>query len=238
MDNKNQQSPSYNQGKDALDDNADLQDNASISKEKLIQGYKAFVLTKGSRPRTVYALSEFMAIEEKSYYIYFSSLNNLEQEIWKGYFDDTVLQLEKEAVYKEYAVREKLLAFFFTLIEAMKADRSFVITIIGETSLPRWRPSFLTQFQLSYFDYVNDLIEEGKESGEVAERFLISRQYKQGLWAELLFILNFWAKDESLAFERTDAAVEKSVNLMMDLIGRTALDSFADFAKFLYQSWK
>jgi len=50
------------------------------------------------------------------------------------------------------------------------------------------------------------------------------------------FLLVFWKEDESPGFEKTDAAVEKSVNLAFDLIGKGAVDSFIDFAKFLYQS--
>jgi hypothetical protein len=50
------------------------------------------------------------------------------------------------------------------------------------------------------------------------------------------FILLFWKEDDSAGFEKTDAAVEKSVNLAFDLIGKGAVDSAIDFAKFLYQN--
>ena len=50
------------------------------------------------------------------------------------------------------------------------------------------------------------------------------------------FLLLFWRDDDSAGFEKTDAFVEKSVNLAFDLIGKGALDSAIDFAKFLYQS--
>jgi hypothetical protein len=53
---------------------------------------------------------------------------------------------------------------------------------------------------------------------------------------QLAFLLMFWRDDNSPAFEQTDAAIEKSVNLAFDLIGKGAIDSMLDFAKFLYQS--
>ena len=49
-------------------------------------------------------------------------------------------------------------------------------------------------------------------------------------------MLKFWKDDSSADFEKTDAAVEKSVNLAFDLIGKGAVDSVVDFAKFLYQT--
>jgi len=48
--------------------------------------------------------------------------------------------------------------------------------------------------------------------------------------------MNFWKNDDSKSFENTDAAVEKSVNLSLDLIEKGPLDSMLDFAKFLYQN--
>jgi hypothetical protein len=39
-------------------------------------------------------------------------------------------------------------------------------------------------------------------------------------------------------FEKTDAAIEKSVNLAFDLIGKGILDNALDFGKFLYQNSK
>jgi hypothetical protein len=53
-----------------------------------------------------------------------------------------------------------------------------------------------------------------------------------------MFILQFWAHDESANFEKTDAAIEKSVNLAFDLIGKGILDNALDFGKFLYQNSK
>jgi hypothetical protein len=52
----------------------------------------------------------------------------------------------------------------------------------------------------------------------------------------MAFLLIFWKDDTSAGFEKTDAAIEKSVNLAFDLIGKGAVDSIFDFAKFLYQT--
>ena len=41
---------------------------------------------------------------------------------------------------------------------------------------------------------------------------------------------------KSKSFEKTDAAIEKSVNLIMELMGKSALDSMFDLGKFLFQN--
>ena len=88
----------------------------------------------------------------------------------------------------------------------------------------------------SYLDFIHGLMIEGNDTGEIPKRPFLSDRYKQGFWVQLLFILNFWKNDESKGFENTDAAIEKAVNLSLDLIEKGPLDSMIDFAKFLYQN--
>lgn len=47
--------------------------------------------------------------------------------------------------------------------------------------------------------------------------------------------MNFWKSDDSAAFEKTDVAVEKSVNTIFDVFDNTPLENILDFGKFLYK---
>lgn len=209
-----------------------------INEQKLKNNFKSYILEMKEGAKSVHDFSKYLNIEEAGFYNYFSSLKMLEQEVWEGYFQETIHRLKSEEVYFTYTVREKLLAFFYTLFELLKEDRSYIIKTVKDEIVPKWTPYFLEKFKIQYFTYINELIAEGKESGEVAERFLLSKNYNQGLWLQFLFVLNFWIKDESKGFEKTDAAVEKAINFSVDLMGRSALDSFTDFSKFIFQSWK
>ena len=51
-----------------------------------------------------------------------------------------------------------------------------------------------------------------------------------------MFLLNFWKRDKSVGFEKTEVAVEKAVILTFDLIEKNALDSALEFGKFIFQS--
>ncbi len=202
----------------------------------LMTRFKEYVLQKEGAADSVYQFAKYLNIEEAAFYDHFSSLRAIKRQIWKQYFDETLARLKSDEVYLNYTVREKLLAFFYTFFELLKGDRSFVVKTTGLTLRSTLSNEYLDDFKTQYFNYINEIIDEGKESGEVADRFLISKQYAQGLWLQFLFVLNFWVKDESKGFEKTDAAIEKAINLSADLMGRSALDSFTDFAKFVYQS--
>lgn len=53
-------------------------------------------------------------------------------------------------------------------------------------------------------------------------------------WLQLLKTMNFWMKDESKGFEKTDVYIEKSLRASFDLIHKNPFESLIDFGKFVY----
>jgi len=84
-------------------------------------------------------------------------------------------------------------------------------------------------------EYAADLIDQGNAT----KAYKISKHnptvFSEGAWLQFLFLLKFWADDDSAGFERTDMAIEKSVNTIFDIFDNTPLDSLFDFGKFLYK---
>jgi hypothetical protein len=124
------------------------------------------------------------------------------------------------------------------LAEQLKTDRSFLIHQLKSWKNPALTPDFLKGFQQSFSDWAKPVIESGIQSGEIAKRPYLDQQYHHFMWMHFVFVLQFWAHDQSADFEKTDAAIEKSVNLAFDLIGKGLLDNAIDFGKFLYQTSK
>ncbi len=208
---------------------------------KIKEAYIEYVLENGHEPASVFQFMKSLKMKESVFYDYYNSFTALQKEIWKGFFDQAVQTIESDEVFRSYSVREKLLAFYYTWIEVLKNNRSYIIYCwqdlnAFDRNFARNQGEFLTGFKSCFIDFVNELINEGKESNEVADRPLISNNYDKILWQQLLFILNFWVKDDSKGFEKTDAAIEKAVNLSFDIMGRGAWDAAVDFARFLYQT--
>lgn len=206
---------------------------------KLKEAYIDYLLEHGQAPPSVYQFMKMQKMKEATFYDHFNSFTALEKEIWKGFFDETRTRIQSDPVYMEYSVREKLLAFYYTFIEILKNHRSFVMTRMeGAMASPARRlpnNSVFSRLKEGFLDFANELIAEGKEIGEIVDRPLIGNRYDDGLWRQLQFVIYFWVKDESPSFEKTDAAIEKAVNLSFDLMGRGPIDAAVDFAKFLYQ---
>lgn len=211
--------------------------------EKIRKAYTEYVLENGKQPVSIFQFAKKLKIAEADFYNDYASFDAIEADIWLQFFNEAKATVEADTTYQNYSVREKLLAFYYTWIELLKAHRSFVVYSFGRLKMtgpgaggrePKSR--ILEPFKDAFFDYARDLLAEGRESKEVEPRPFVTDRYPNALWAQTLFLLDFWVRDSSRNFEKTDTAIEKAVNTAFDLIGRSPLDTLFDFAKFMYQN--
>jgi hypothetical protein len=208
----------------------------SLSEESLIMAYQEYLLLNGKKPTTVYKFCKDLGIQENDFYKVAGSFEALEKHIWAGYIRETLTILESDSSFEGFSAREKLLSFYFTLMEKLKANRSFAMLLLNRHERMTVMPNFLKTFKQHFEEIITRILSDGKATGEVAERPYLDKRYPQLLWVHMTLLLNYWKEDDSAEFENTDAFIEKSVNLAFNLIGKGAVDSAIDFAKFLYQS--
>jgi AcrR family transcriptional regulator len=200
--------------------------------------YREYLLTEGKKPASVFKFCKDNGMTESEFYQHFGSFEAIEKSIWQGYVDTTRHRMAEDKAYTQFTAKEKILTFYFSLAELLKLDRSFVLMQLKSVKNPATTPSFLKGFKASFEEWIEGVLNEGKSTGEIATRPFIDKRYHILFWMHLIFILQFWSHDESANFEKTDAAIEKSVVLAFDLIGKGVLDNALDFGKFLYQHSK
>jgi AcrR family transcriptional regulator len=204
--------------------------------QKLTNAYKEFVLMNGHKPASIYKFCIDIGITEEEFYSHFGSFEGLEKQIWKGFVDETIHKLKSDNSFAGFSAREKILAFYFTLLEVMKSSRSFILLQLQGFRKPELIPDFLKGFKASFDEFIADALNEGRKNGEIANRPFLDNRYPGLFWVHACLLLLFWKEDDSSGFEKTDVYVEKSVNLAFDLIGKGVVDSTIDFAKFMFQS--
>jgi hypothetical protein len=210
---------------------------ASKNVESNIQAaYVDHVLNNGKRPVSVFKFCTDLGIREDAFYEHFGSFEGLERSIWKSFIIRTIDRLKADKAYAAFSSREKILAYYYTFFEELKSFRSFILVQLENHRKLEIIPDFLKDFKKDYEAYLESVLSVGKANGEVASRPYLDKRYPQIFWFHMAFLLIFWKDDTSAGFEKTDAAIEKSVNLAFDLIGKGAVDSVIDFAKFLYQT--
>ncbi|TGE29104.1 TetR/AcrR family transcriptional regulator [Hymenobacter metallicola] len=206
-----------------------------MDKDRIKQAYLDYVLRKGTPPASVYKLTSKLGIPEADFYRYYANFDAIDREIWADFARQARQRAATEPVWEQYGAREKLLGFYYTLLEILKQNRSYALNSLHRSlhRMPGLTPRVLDDFRQDFEQFVQDLLQEGKRTEEVAVRPLVQDQYPRLFWQQALFVLGFFAKDDSLNFERTDAAIEKAVTLSFDLVGRNTLDSALDLARFL-----
>ncbi|MDX2002876.1 MAG: TetR family transcriptional regulator C-terminal domain-containing protein [Chitinophagales bacterium] len=203
------------------------------SATELKDAFKEFILENNKRPLSVNRLMKELGAKEADFYRFYTSLDALEKDIWKQYFEETLNRLYNADAYEQYSVREKLLGMYFTFFEVLKNDRSYV-TFVGKRSL--LLATYLDELKKLFLEFSRKMVQEALATQEIYDRPVLSKKYNEALWAQMLFVLNFWVNDESENFEKTDEAIERAVNLSFDLMAKNPLDSLFDFGKYLFKN--
>lgn len=207
-------------------------------REKIKTAYMDYVLTNNEQPKSVYAFTKSLKLKEEDFYKYFNSFEAIESGFWKDLFNETALKVKSQEVYPDYSARERILSYFFTLIEEMKSTRSFITYSIKHAGRGFSTPRVLEKAKLSFEEFISEVLHDGIEKSEIIERKFISDKYKNALWLQLAFIINFWINDDSENFEKTDEAIEKGINVTLDLMSRGPIDNLLEYGKFLVQQGK
>lgn len=208
-----------------------------MDKAQIKSAYLDFVRRENRPPASVYIFTNQLGIPEAEFYQFYPNFAAIDRNIWADYGREAREKAALEPVWATYGAREKLLAFYYTLLELLKQNRSYALMSLRRSlsRMPGTSPRVLDDFRQDFETFIMDLLAEGRRTGEVASRPLVMDGYPRFFYRQALFVLGYFAKDESVNFERTDAAVEKAVTLSFDLVGRNTLDSAVDFVRFLVQ---
>jgi hypothetical protein len=75
-----------------------------------------------------------LKITEADFYQFFSSFESIEKTIWFELTFETISKIKEQEVWLQYTAREKMLSFFYSYLENLKNERSFVIYSLKESS--------------------------------------------------------------------------------------------------------
>jgi hypothetical protein len=140
--------------------------------------------------------------------------------------------VESGAEWAEFTARERYLTFLFALIQAATERRSLLLERFHDIA-PLANPAALEGLRSEFLEFARQLVDHGIALGEIAERRGLKNLYPGILYAHLRWVIDYHLKDESEAFDRTDAFIEKTVRLAFDLFRTQAFDSAADLLRFL-----
>ncbi len=202
-------------------------------RDQLIKAYMHHVLEHGEQPKSVYSFAQDVSLKESDFYEYFGSFEALEQIIFQAFFENAISVLHKNQEYQTFDAQNKLLSFFYTFFEVLKANRSYVLFVFlkNKSQIQNFKATrllkksfdqFIDDLELETMDLKEKRLEEWKEKG-----------VRGWAWGQLLFTMKFWIDDTSAGFEKTDLFIEKSLTTSFKLMDNSTLNSVVDLGKFL-----
>jgi AcrR family transcriptional regulator len=206
-----------------------------VNEDQIIAAYMDYVLEHETVPKSIFKFCKTAKIAEADFYRYFGSIDALRKGIWGKFFSNTEDLLLKNKDYQGYTNKDKMLTFFYAFFELLTLNRSYVLFALGNEKSMLGKLEELKGLRKQIRGFAKALIEDGNAQ----KTYKISQHnptlFAEGAWLELLFILKFWMDDDSAGFEKTDMAIEKSINTIFDIFDNTPLDNIIDFGKFLFK---
>ncbi len=205
-----------------------------MEKSDLVEAYTNYILEEGKRPLNVFKFCKSLKIEENDFYQIFGSFDAIEKYIFNHFFDETIKVLHNNEEFKDFSSKDKLLSFYYTIIENFTANRSIVLYLLDNKnplkglakihSIKSDFIKFIDDLDLEQIDIPLDQLKQFQEKGR-----------GEMIWGQFLTIIKYWIKDDSVAFEKTDVFIEKSTTVGFELLNLTQLESVVDFGKFLFK---
>ena len=206
-----------------------------ITKDEIIDAYMDYILEHEKHPRSVYKFAKMNKMEEADFYQFFGNFEGLRNEIWSMFYQNTKHLMDKNEEVGQYNSREKMLTFFYTFFEILTANRSYVLFTLEEQEDMMKNLPQLKGLRQNIKSFAKELIEMDNDEKNYSFLRNSERVFSEGAWIQFLFLLKFWRDDQSAGFEKTDMAIEKSVNTIFDVFDNTPIEKVVDLGKFLYK---
>ena len=210
--------------------------NKNINKEKLLSLYGDYILSNGEKPKNIYLFAKENDFEEENFYQYFSGFEQIEKEILNHFFTKSLELCEQTENWNEMTSKEKLLNLHFTFFENLTMNRSLVLMILGETKRKEW--IILQELRKNFLEFTKQLTFENLEILEKAKESIKNFNEKtreEALWLHFISIIEFWKKDQSPSFEKTDLYIEKTIDTGFEFLNNEPLKKVMDLGKFLWK---
>ncbi|WFB69136.1 TetR/AcrR family transcriptional regulator [Chryseobacterium sp. WX] len=207
-----------------------------ITEDKIFELYGDYLLNHGERPKNIYRFAKDNEFEEKDFYDYFSSFEQIEKSMLVNLFDKSVELASEINNSDEITSKEKLLNVYFIFFENMTMNRSLVLMILGNDKLHLAKIS--NQLKETHRQFVKTLDFNDWEMIQKAKDDLKNFHEKareEALWIHLVSAIEFWKKDTSPSFEKTDIFIEKTIDTGFELMENEPLRKIVDLGKFLFK---
>lgn len=209
--------------------------NNKISASEIITFYMEYVVEYQTKPIDVDDFAQLHQFDDLLFYKHFASFKEVEKAIYNVLFENSLIILKQTPEYQSFSKKDKLLSLYYTFFENLALNQEYVKLNLKGFENQLKALSVFSSFKKSFTAFIDELDLETLHLNVDSIESIQKKTIKESAWLQLLFTMKFWLDDTSVAFEKTDIFIEKSINTSMELLDTKSLQNIIDFAKFLYK---
>lgn len=213
--------------------------------DELITAYMNASLAAKKVPRRFEQLSYYTergeVINASAFTERFSAPSQIEKEVFHTFFVYTERMLKLEHSSTEEGLvpsptddaANYLLSFYYTLFEVFAANRDYIQLRFASPLTSIQSLMCLDRLKVAFGNFLKGLNQYDPLVPLPLLKQAQEKAFVEAGWLQFLSVFQFWIRDESVDYERTDALIEKSLILGLDVLQlQNAERHLADWAKF------
>lgn len=205
-----------------------------MKKKDIRKKYYDYVINHKKAPNSLNKFLSFAELKKKDFTQKYTSLNEVEADIWKHSLHQALLSLKESTEFANYSCREKGLAMMYTWFEYMDLNRCFFKKCHFLQNNRPFQPCLFKRFKKDAKKFIKSLVKSGYNTKEFKDRSIPPEFIANLFWGLFMMNLKSWKKKKGKKINKEewmDAMVEKSMIFFFDSLAPNLIDTFADMLK-------
>jgi AcrR family transcriptional regulator len=207
-----------------------------LTRVRILEAAVDVITIKGFKSATMREIAKQAQVGDATIYNYFPTKEKLLYGYCEYVQQQVLLELKEISDFHEYSVQEQLQQLVETNLRVWLPAReflqqvfeiSFTEPVAGMTNIAETKRLFTSM--------VVDMIDAAIEAGEIPEqpyRELLPRLF----WDYMSGILAYWLKDTSEGFANTTQVIDRSMELVANILQQGMVGKLLDLASFLFRT--
>jgi AcrR family transcriptional regulator len=207
-----------------------------LTRVRILEAAVDVITIKGFKSATMREIAKQAQVGDATIYNYFPTKEKLLYGYCEYVQQQVMLDLKEISDFHEYTVQEQLQQLVETNLRVWLPAREFLQQVF-EISFTEPVAGFanIAETKRLFTSMVVDMLDAAVEAGEIPEqpyRELLPRLF----WDYMTGILAYWLKDTSEGFANTTQVIDRSMELVANILQQGMVGKLLDLASFLFRT--
>lgn len=207
-----------------------------LTRIRLLEAAVDVITEKGFKSASMREIAKRAQVGDATIYNYFPSKEKLLYGYCEYVQQQVMEELKSISDFQEYSLHEQLQQLVETELRVWLPAREFLQQVFELTfAMPVAGYNHLAETRGLFTEMVVDMLDAAIEAGEIPEqpyRELLPRLF----WDYMSGILGYWLRDTSEGFANTTQVVDRSMELVANILQQGMVGKLLDLASFLFRT--